>query len=130
MLKRVAAALMGCLMLWSCASLRETEIRNTEDLLAAAGFIMKPADTPERMANLQSLPPHRIVTQRRNGDVYYVYADPDVCRCVWVGNQQAYSSFQKLRIEKQIAEQRLLAAEAERDALLNWPLWGPWPWWR
>jgi hypothetical protein len=31
----------------------------------------------------------------------------------------------RARLQKQIA-----AAQAYRDAALNWDLWGPWPWWR
>jgi hypothetical protein len=52
-----------------------------------------------------------------------------VCRCVWVGDQQQYASFQRLRLQKQIADEQLLAAQAYRDAALRWDLWGRWPWW-
>jgi hypothetical protein len=119
-----AAAAIG-----GCAAIRERETRDTEDMLAAAGFVMKPADTPDKAANLQSLPPHRLVLQRRDGQPYYVYADPDVCRCVWAGDQKAFAQFQQMRIQKQIADEKLAAAEAYRDAAFNWGLWGPWPWW-
>ena len=95
-------ALMVTLAAHGCAILRDAEIRTTEDMLAAAGFTMKPADTAEQMAYLQSLPPQQLVLQRRNSEPYYVYADPDVCRCVWVGNQQQFSRFQELRLQKQL----------------------------
>jgi hypothetical protein len=121
-------ALTVGLAAYGCASLREADIRATEDMLAAAGFTMKPADTAEQAANLQSLPPHQLTLQRRNSEPYYVYADPDVCRCVWVGNQQQFSRFQELRLQKQIADEQLRAAQAFRDAAFRWDLWGPWPW--
>jgi hypothetical protein len=55
-----------------------------EDNLAAAGFVVKPANTPERQEMLKRLPPHRFV-QRVNGDtIHYIYADPLVCGCRWV----------------------------------------------
>jgi hypothetical protein len=99
---RWAPALVLALSLCGCASLRDAEIRTTEDMLAAAGFTMKPADTAAQMAQLHSLPPQQLVPQRRNSEPYYVYADPDVCRCVWVGNQQQFSRFQELRLQKQL----------------------------
>jgi hypothetical protein len=53
-----------------------------EDNLAAAGFIIKPANTPDRQQMLNRLPPHKFV-QRVNGDIiHYVYADPLVCGCL------------------------------------------------
>jgi hypothetical protein len=115
--------------LYACAALREREIQTIEEMLAAAGFTMKPADTPEKMANLRSLPPHELIVQHRDGQTYYVYADPDVCRCVWLGDQQQYASFQQLRLQKQIADEQLLAAQIYRDAALRWDFWGRWPWW-
>jgi hypothetical protein len=117
-----AAAIAGC------ASMRERKVRDVEDMLAASGFVMRPADTADKAANLQSLPPHKLVMQRRDGQPYYVYADPAVCKCVWVGDQKAYAQFQQLRIKKQIADEQLAAAEAYSDAALNWGVWGPWPW--
>jgi hypothetical protein len=125
-----ALALAAAAAIGGCAAMREREVREFEDMLAAAGFVMKPADTSDKVANLQSLPPHRLVPQQRDGQVYYVYADPDVCRCVWGGDQKAFSQLQQLRIQKQIADAQLAAAQAYRDAAFNWNLWGPWPWWR
>jgi hypothetical protein len=119
-----AAALDGC------AAMREREVREVEDMLAASGFVMRPADSADKTANLQSLPPRRLVMQQRDGQPYYLYADPDVCKCVWAGDQKAYAQFQQMRIQKQIADEQLAAAQAYRDAALNWDLWGPWPWWR
>jgi len=119
-----AAAAIG-----GCAAMREREVRDLEDMLAASGFVMRPADTADRAANLQSLPPHRLVLQQREGEPYYVYADPDLCKCIWVGDQKAHAQFQQTRIQKQIADEQLAAARAYRDAAFNWNLWGPWPWW-
>jgi len=35
-------------MLTGCAAIQRSEARSTEQLLAAAGFLMRPADTAER----------------------------------------------------------------------------------
>jgi hypothetical protein len=125
---RAAITALAAAALCSCATLREAEIRQTEEMLAAAGFTMKPADTPDKIFDLANLPPYKPIAQRRNGDIYYVYADPGVCRCVWVGDQQQYSQFQRLRLQKRIADEQLMAAQSSENAMLHWDLWRPWPW--
>ena len=53
--QRVCATRMGlsfglavAVMLTGCAAIQRSEARSTEQLLAAAGFLMRPADTAER----------------------------------------------------------------------------------
>ena len=72
----------------SCAA----SVREKEDMLAAAGFRLRPADTPQRVAALTALPPHRFVRRTVDGRVTYLYADPTVCRCLYVGGQEAYGT--------------------------------------
>jgi hypothetical protein len=62
------------------------QVQNKEDMLAAAGFKAVPANTPQRQASLAKLPPHRFVHQMRNNTMIYVYADPTICDCLYVGS--------------------------------------------
>src|SRR6202020_1897165 len=88
-LKFAAVAAVLQLGLTACQTQQQI-VTQREDNLAAAGFIIRPANTPERQAMLHRLPAHQFV-QRINGDtVHYVYADPLVCGCIYVGTQQAY----------------------------------------
>jgi hypothetical protein len=103
-----------------CATIRAGATRSTEEMLAAAGFHLVVADTPDTFAQLASLPPHRIATATTEGETLYVYADPDVCKCVYVGNEAQYQAYQRLRVEKDIADER---------ALDSWGAWPSWPWW-
>jgi hypothetical protein len=114
----VAASAVGC----------AAQVKQTEQMLSAAGFEMKPADSPERQAALATLPPRKLVVEQRDGRPYFVYADPKHCHCLFVGDERAYQAYQRLKLEKEIADERLLAAERA----LDWELWGPWPhrWWR
>ena len=64
------------------------------NLFTAAGFAVKYADTPEKHAILRRLPPDKLVIRKRGGKTYYVYADPTICRCVYVGTPQAYQAYQ------------------------------------
>ena len=64
------------------------------NLFTGAGFVVRYADTPEKMAHLRRLPPDKLVTRSRGGKKYYIYADPTICRCAYVGNAAAYQAFQ------------------------------------
>ena len=63
-------ALVG---LWLSPAAAQTDAPN--NMLTAAGFVVKYPDTPEKQEIFNSLPPNRLVKRRRNGKVYYVYAD-------------------------------------------------------
>ena len=99
----------------------------TENQLAAAGFLMKPANTAQRQTMLEKLPAHQFVIRTgQNGVLHYVWADPLVCDCIYLGTQQAYDQFQKYQLEQQIATQQQLAAVSYYDSGWDWGAWGPW----
>ena len=112
----------------SCAAIKREKAMDTEQLLAAAGFAQIPADTPERLEHLSTLPQRQIVTDERDNKIYYFYADKKTCKCLFVGDQSAYQKFQELTVREKIADERLEAAEDYEDASMNWDLWGPF-WW-
>ena len=98
--------------------------KGTEQLLAAAGFEMKLADTPEKLANLSTLTPRRrLIPQERDNRLYYVYADPDLCKCLYVGTSTQYER----ALQKGFANDQSIAVGQELNALA-WDLWAPWPW--
>jgi hypothetical protein len=110
---------VAILALTGCAAIRRSEASYTEQLLADAGFKMQPADTPQQVADLSSMPARKVVYRNNDGNVVYTYADPDKCHCFYVGGPQEYSEYKRLRVEKEIA-----ADNAE--ATMDWPWWGPW----
>ena len=114
--------------LGGCAAMRRHEARDTGDLLVSAGFTTKPADTPERAQQLHAMPPLKLVSESKDGNVVYRYADPYGCDCLYVGDQQAYAEYKRLALQKQIADEQLEAAEAEESAAIDWSLWEP-VWW-
>ncbi len=77
--------------------------QDTERMLAAAGFQKRPADTHELQADLRSIPPHRLVSRTKDGNVVYMYADPDNCHCVYVGGSKEYSEYERRRLERELA---------------------------
>ncbi len=65
--------------------------------LEDAGFIMRPANTAEQLAHIKRLPPRRFVARTKNGQRYYLYADPDLCKCVFLGNAVALEAYRDMR---------------------------------
>jgi len=105
------------------------EIKQTEPLLSAAGFKNKIAETPAQLANIETMVPHKLVPHQRDGETYWVYADPKVCKCVYVGNEKAYQEYQRLAFKQRLANQQEMTAAMNQDAAMNWGLWGGWgPW--
>ena len=104
-------------------------VQSSENNLAAAGFRVVPADNPKRIAALKSMPPHKLTMQIRNNTAVWVYADPTMCNCLYVGDQIAYDTYRRLLLQKQMAD------EVETAALANvgnanaypfqWDAWGP-----
>ena len=125
-LVRYFTAIALLLTIQGLTGCRNQFIQEKEDSLAAAGFILRPANSPERIAMLKRLPPNRFLRREHGDTVHYVYADPIVCSCLYVGTQQAYAQYLRDRQQKEIADQQQLAAQEYSDAAWNWGAWGPW----
>jgi len=134
-----------CLALTGCVT-ETTKVEKREDLLAASGFTIKPADTPKRQAMLTALPAHHFVQRSKNGKAIFLYADPLVCDCLYIGDDKAYSAYQSIVLEREMARDEgddqaqlhretrddynasIRASVLENNANWDWDLWGP-GWW-
>src|SRR5262245_58594115 len=122
---------LGCMLfvaivlLHGCASLQQQQVQATEDLLAAAGFKIKPADTSQKMTHLTTLQPFKLIARSRDGQFVYTYADPQYCKCLYAGGPKQYQEFERLKFQKQQAATELMASE---ENAMDWGVWGP-PWW-
>ena len=112
----LALAASGCAAIRANeAAERSHEIAETERLLVSAGFQMELANTPESLARLRALIAHRVVRSSRDGQARYVYADPDRCRCLYVGDPKQYEMYKKLTLrawEHELSKQAPMATEA------------------
>ena len=97
-----------------------------EDNLAAAGFILKPADTPRRQGMLARLPQHRFLIRQNGNSTHYVYADNLVCVCIYIGTQQAFDQFKANQLQQQLLDQQQLVALSFYHCGLVTGAWGPW----
>ena len=117
------AALAACLAIAACATPQERAV-SEENLLSAAGFNVQPANTPDRIASLRSLPPNKLVQRIRGSTVRYVYADPLVCACLYVGDQAAFGRYQQAIFQRRLADEQAMTAQMYMNAWDEGP-WGP-----
>jgi hypothetical protein len=116
---------LPALSLAGCATPQQV-VAQKEGNLAAAGFMVRPADTPQREAMLQQLPPNHFV-QRPHGDTMnYVYADPLDCNCLYVGTQTAYNQYKANMLTERLVNQQEMAGEFYPQPGWDWGAWGPW----
>jgi hypothetical protein len=113
--------LAPALLLSACANQRQQVVAK-DDMLEAAGFADHPANTPARQDMLRRLPPERFVQRTRDGQPVYVFADPLVCNCLYVGDQAAYGRYVQEVQQRQIAQEQW-EAERNEDAAWNWDEW-------
>lgn len=119
-------------LIGSCAALQQRQARQMEDILAEAGFQRMPADTADKAAHLNGLTPDQVVSFVKDGKRLYAYADPTGCRCLLVGDEQAYQRYQQLVDAPQIAQEQAIAKKVNEDGAddagtdweyANGPLW-------
>jgi len=87
-----AIALAGSVVVQGCATSRPI----SESVLTQAGFRPVPANSPKKLSHLRTLPAHRLVERTKAGQPYYVYADPDNCKCLYEGDAAAYAKYRVL----------------------------------
>jgi hypothetical protein len=122
------AAVLGLGLLAGGCQTTAGIVQGKEDMLAAAGFVVQPADTPARLAALKSLPPHKFVRQTKGNTVVYVYGDPTVCKCVYFGSQQAYGAYRAMVFQQSIADEQRMTAFMMQDSSFDFGPWGPGFW--
>ena len=84
-------------LLTGCATIRGLQARDTEEL-SAGGVLISEAT-------------YRLVSRTKDGTVQYTYADPDNCRCVYLGGSKEYAEYRRLATERRLDDERRRAAE-------------------
>ena len=111
-----------------CAAIENTNTAEEERTLAAAGFQMKQANTPERM-KVAAMPQRKFIkVPYHDGTVRYVWADDEFCKCLYAGTEAAYGRYWKLAMNQAIATdeaQAAMVSDLYGDSGA-WGGWGPW----
>ena len=115
-----AAGLGVCVLLAGGAAQRAAE---QEEMLSAAGFHLLPINSSQRAASANTLPPNELVRTVHNGQMVWVYSDPNHCGCLYVGDEPAYQRYAAFRVQRQTA---LIQEQAAQLNSMNWGPWSPW----
>jgi len=101
----------------------ETNSKFKEDRLSSAGFKPTPPSTPAQQASLKSLPPHKLVQITRKGKAVWVYSDPTICGCLYVGNQAAYNAYLNKVNQQQQLDMRTVTVPPGQEAGWYFSAW-------
>jgi len=108
-------------LLASCAA----DEHNKESMAAAAGFKVITPNGADQQALLAKLPPRQVTQITYKGKMYYVL--PNAAKNqAYVGGPKAYQSYQQLRLQQQMSNDNLMAAQMNETAAMNWGAWGGW----
>jgi hypothetical protein len=127
-LRKVLLVVLPSAALLSGCATPQQRVAEREDLLTAAGFVPRPANTPARQAMLRTLPPNRFSQRTQGNSFAYIYPDPLVCGCVYFGDQAAYGRYRQEVLQRRLANDQLLAAQMNQDAAWDWGPWGGFGW--
>src|SRR5258708_28298762 len=63
---------------------------------------MSTADTPDRQKHLESLLPMQVVYYvGKTGTLHYYMADPFSCKCMYIGSEQNYQQYEKMKLNQE-----------------------------
>jgi hypothetical protein len=91
-LRCFAGTLIVALMIGGARAQQEAIDMHLEDV----GFVMRAAAAQQFDRVRSLLPAHRFVARTVNGRRYFIYSDPDLCKCIFLGDEIAMQSYQGL----------------------------------
>jgi hypothetical protein len=95
----------------------EQKAAQIEPMLAAAGFVMLPADTPKRQREIANLPPLEVSYYvGRTGKLHYWMADPNYCKCLYLGSETAYQRYEQMALQQKWQQQENATARNDLEA--------------
>ena len=106
-------------LLAGCTSIQHQRVADSEGILAEAGFQAQPLTGPD----LKMIHPRQLIAASDIGT--YEFADPQFCRCRYIGGAKELSELQGLRSVRQQEHERMLKAWSPWSSA-DPRVWGPW----
>ena len=118
-----AALILGCLAA-GCGMMAGRQERQEAEVigsrLVAAGFRPVPADTPAKQAHLAKMPNLLFTsTTNKQGQKRYMLADPDRCRCLYIGDEADYQRYTTLELNQEAKSSTAAQKRDDRLAGVN-----------
>jgi hypothetical protein len=128
MLKPQATIAAAMLVLSGCAAIGGMETRDSENILAEAGFTreVQSAAPGATAASGSALPARQLTRVAANGTTAYEFYDPNFCHCVYVGGPDEYAKLQQLRSARLDEHARNLRSWNPTSNSPDPNVWGPW----
>ena len=73
----------------------DTKTESKQDMLSDSGFKVVSLKTPGQTASFKKLPAHQLTRKTYKGKTVWVYADPTMCGCLYMGTQDNYNAYIK-----------------------------------
>src|SRR4051794_37015911 len=89
----LAYGMIAAALLFAAPAVAQQEV---DTRLRSAGFKIRLASTPPEIALLRRVSPRIMLTRTDQARRYYVYADPDYCKCVYVGDEVALRTYREM----------------------------------
>lgn len=124
-LRLLISAVVMLMMLSSCAS---WDASGQEQLLSAAGFSMKQPETAKQQEIYNSMESYKLVSGTVNGRLLFAYKNPKR-GMVYVGGEPQYQEYQRLALQRRVAQQNYMAAQMNQQLMMSWGHWGPRGYW-
>lgn len=109
------AAVIGIFMVGCATAPSSSPAASQADLLAQAGFTLRTADTPKKLAYINSLPAQKVVQQNYKGKTHYVVCPDPSTKQFYVGDEAAYQRYQQLSLQQSISAERRVVSEQRWD---------------
>jgi hypothetical protein len=105
-------AVMGlCAAVVACSS--NTQFK--ENMLSSSGFKATSPKTPAQVASFNSLPAHKLTKTSYKGKTVWVYRDPTVCACLYIGDQKAHDAYSQQVAAKTTSDMNTLDSSGNMD---------------
>ena len=101
----ISLVLFITLIFFGCTMTPKAKSAQMEEILVAAGFKFKEANTPQKMERLKALPQEKFLRHQVDGKSYYLYADSAECKCLWKGDHTAFTRYRQLAQERKYESQ-------------------------
>jgi hypothetical protein len=113
------------LALAGCQTAQQSNYASRHQMLVQSGFTPKPADAPNKVSIMNTLPPNQFVQQTANGKTTVLLSDPTNCKCVYMGDTSAYTGYRGLANVTQQMEDPLLNPGLSFSNVDNVSGWDP-----
>ena len=114
---------VALLLLGGCATMTPV-INGREQKLAESGFKTQAVNTPAQEEMVKHLTAFVVTKVPAKGADAYVYWDPKICKCLYVGDEQTWSRFQDNKTEFSFTRRETKATPYMDKSPWSWE---PWP---